>query len=149
MPKVSTAALEPTHMTTGYSLRKRLDGDGVAGFNHQRHQVGLIYTTGRSIVAWSSPLAIYATRDHNAVLSATEDHPGILLDLNGLSVEYHDGWWQPSAKGDRAVWKSGTVHSLTIRTATSAVAIRAPGSVPLDELIRVAKSIPILTRSSK
>lgn len=144
MPKLSTAEIQPTYTVNGYKFRRRVDGGSVAGFNDQRDQASLYYTTGRAIAQWNSPLAIFVAHDHNAVLSATEKRPAVMVDVSGRPAEYHDGWWEANARGDGPVWRSGRVHSLTVRTAASAVAIRAPASVPLTELISIAKSIPLV-----
>jgi hypothetical protein len=144
MPKLSTAEIQPTYSAQGYKFRRRVDGGSIPGFNDQRDQASLIYTTGRSIAQIAVPVTIFVAHDHDAVLSATEKHPPVMLDLDGAPAEYHDGWWEANARGDGPVWRSGRMHSLTIRTAANAVAIRAPASVPLNELISIAKSIPLV-----
>lgn len=145
MPKLSTAEIQPTYTADGYKFRRRVDGGAVPGFNDQRDQTSLFYTTGRTMAQWAKPLAIFVAYDHGAVLSATEKHPAVMVDLDGTPAEYQDGWWEANARGDGPVWRSGRVHSLTIRTTANAVAIRAPATVPLTEMISIAKSIPLLT----
>jgi hypothetical protein len=148
MPKLSTAEIQPTYTANGYKFRRRVDGGELPGFNNQRDQISLFYTTGRTMAHWAAPVAIFVAQDHDAVLSATEKHPAVMVDLDGMRAEYHDGWWEANARGDGPVWRSGRVHSLTIRIAASAVAIRAPSSVPLTEMISIAKSIPLVAGRS-
>lgn len=143
MPR--TIDLVPTYLPDEYVFRRRIEGLRSPGFFEQADQVVLIFTKGQSREDWRWPLTVHATADRLAQLDATENHPGASLDLGvpGAAALYHDGWWSPAAPNEGGfTWVIGTVHSLTIRTADNALAVRAPRSVSFNELVSVAFSLP-------
>jgi hypothetical protein len=149
---LSIEAFKPARVPTGYSFRRRVQGSASPGFTgptgeELADQVTLIHTTANTYASWRSPMTVHVVARPDARLFAAETHKGVALDL-GLagvtSAVYHDGWWGPAPDGSGGkVWDTANMHSLTLRTATHTVAVRAAKSVPLDELAAVAKSIPL------
>lgn len=143
---IATASVAPKHMAQGFTLRRRLDGPRAPGFWGEDDQVTLVHTRGRTSSDWLNPISVHVTANTKAVLSATENRPGVGVDvgLEGVEAIYHDGWWAPSATGaGMPRWLTGTVHSVTIRTSQRVFAVRAPASVPVSELVAIAAGLPL------
>ena len=152
MTTLSIEAFKPARVPVGYAFRRRVQGSASPGFTGPAgeelpDQVTLIHTSANTYVAWRTPMTVHVVARPDARLFAAETHKGVALDLGLAGVKsavYHDGWWGPNPDGSGGkVWDTGTMHSLTLRTATHTVAVRAAKSVPLDELAAVAKSIPL------
>jgi hypothetical protein len=147
----ATNEIQPSRLPAGFQLRRRIDGTAVVGFTGPNgeelpDQVTLIHTRGKQYLDWRFPLTVHAAAVPDARLFATEGRAGVSVDVGvrGVKATYHDGWWTPPASGDgRPVWGVGNMHSITLRTADRAIGIRAPRDVPLDELVEVAKSLPL------
>ncbi|MEN3358348.1 MAG: hypothetical protein V7637_2330 [Mycobacteriales bacterium] len=150
MSTFATEKIRPAQLPTGFQLRRRIDGTAMVGFTGPNgeellDQVTLIHTRGRQYMDWRFPLTVHVTSTPDARLFATENRPGVSVDvgIRGVKAIYHDGWWTPPVSdGSGPVWGVGAMHSLTLRSANRVVGVRAPREVPLDELVRIAKSVP-------
>jgi hypothetical protein len=103
-----------------------------------------------SLGAWSRPLVVAWVPRAGAVLTATEDRPGVSVDVGGATGIYHDGLWQLGSGPDEVdigwgtvYWDQSDLHSLTFGIADGTVAIRASrlAGVGLDELEQIGVSI--------
>lgn len=144
-------ALPPTYIPSGYALRRQLEGSDAAGFGEGANQVALVYTRGWEHVDFAKSLSVYVAPQGAPALAATENHPGLPVDLGISSVQavYHDGLWAPGSGemernlGDLIIhWDRSVAHSITIWGTDGTYAVRASkDGVTLDELIRVATSL--------
>ncbi len=150
-------AIKPSYVPTGFSFRRQLTGESVAGIGKHQQQIQLVYTTGWDHDDWTHPVTIYIRPAGEASLGATEGRPGLDLDLGlpGSKAVYHDGWWAPETPPAGAtrlqlIWDATTVHSITVAYPEIQFAVRASrhaakriGDVTTVELVKVARSVQI------
>lgn len=149
MSTFRTDEITPGRLPAGFQLRRRVEGNALAGFTGPQgqtltDQVTLIHTKGKSYLDSRFPLTVHMTSTPNARLFATEGRPGITVDVGvpGTRTVYHDGWWTPPVTdGGRPVWGVGSMHSITVQAADRVLGVRAARNVGLEELLAIAKSI--------
>jgi hypothetical protein len=146
MSRITTEQMTPARLPAGYRFRRRIDGEAASGFPEVTEQAVLVHTKGNRHLDWAFPITVHMTTKPDAVLVATEKRPGVPLDLGRPNVNaiYHDGWWGPPVEGGvEPQWLVGGVHSVTVRVPGRVYAIRGPRAVSMDELIEVARSLPL------
>lgn len=145
--------VEPGYVPPGYRLTTRLEGRGANAFGGAGDdQLLLSYKRSDAEVA-VFPLVIYAARDSDGILFATEQRPGrpLSLGIKGVRAHYHDGMWAPGSGPDEQRiddditihWSRGGVHSITGVAGRMAMAVRGPvtEATSFDELVAVARSL--------
>lgn len=150
----SVRGISPSYVPDEFTFRRRLEGSETGGFGDDPTQVGLIYTRGWDHTDSAYPLIVYAAQPVETDLAATENRPGVPVDLGipGVQAVYHDGLWafgpgeaQVNLEGGVTIhWERSGAHSITIYSPDGTYAVRAPkDTVAFDELARVAKSLNI------
>jgi hypothetical protein len=149
MGKIATDEVRPRYLPTGFAYRRRMDGTASSGFLDVADQVTLVHSRSTRIEDLRTPFTVHVADQPGIELSATEQRPGVSVDLGvpDAKAVYHDGWWTAPEPGSQApIWQVGSVHSITVHTATRTYAVRAGRDVPLDELVAAIRSV--LLRSS-
>jgi hypothetical protein len=152
MSGVSVSHAMPSHVPSGFALRRQIDGTAAKAFRDDPEQVTLVYTRGFQRADWTAPMTVHITRLLDRELTATEGRPGTPVDLGkpGVSAVYHNGMWAMDADLAEAqgaenslYWHTGSAHSITVRTEDHVLGIRAPRDVSFSELVKVASSLPV------
>ncbi|MGH3716314.1 MAG: hypothetical protein ACRDT4_23065 [Micromonosporaceae bacterium] len=155
MGHFATTEIRPTYVPERYQFRRRFDGAGAAGFRRDRgDQSTLVYTRGLEHSDATNPLVIHASPRARQELDGTEGQAGSQVEfgVDGVTAAYHDGMWEVDAAvaaelpdGETALtWRTGAAHSVTVWTSHHTVAVRAPASVSREQLVEVARSLPIV-----
>lgn len=151
MPANDLESVRPGYVPAAFTLRSAATGDTGHGFPNVDRQVTLEYVNGGNFI-W--PLFVVVADEPDQTLFGTEEMAGAPTGLGVSDVEatYHDGIWAagrgPSERSAGSVvlhWQSGGCHSLTVRTKTRTLAVRGSetSGVDLDQLIRIARSLPL------
>jgi hypothetical protein len=147
MTDTMTVERRPAHLPAGYALRCALPGGREAGFGWIAEQTILVYTRGWERADFAMPLVVVVGRAGAPALIGTEEAFAQSLDLGvgGVDAAYFDGITVPRLDAARdfagVAWRTGEVHSITARSATGTFAVRAPRTVPRDELVAVLVSL--------
>jgi hypothetical protein len=137
----------PAYVPDGYTFRYSVPGGREAGFGWIPEQTILVYTRGWAREDFLVPLVVVVGRAGAPELVGTNAGFGEPVDFGiaGVRAVYHDGIIRPRPDEHRDVaavaWRSGEVHSITARSDTGTFAVRAPRSVPRDELVAVLASL--------
>jgi hypothetical protein len=146
--------IRPAYVPSGYRFRRSLHGKIFDGFDSELDQVMLIYGAGWTDEAATRPLRVYiGPSNGGTVLFGTEEQRGQELDIGivGARTNYHEGRWalgpgiDTRPAGDVVVhWDTSDDHSLTVIYNGLVYAVRGSrlNGVTLDELVKVAKSLP-------
>jgi len=141
----ASAQVEPRWLPPGFRFRRQIDGEAAAGFLGPAEQTRLVHTKGWGRADWSNPLLVHVTTEPGAQLRATENRPGVPINLGDIAAQavYHDGMWTDEDLDARPRWTTELAHSVTVRTPTRVFGIRGPREMSVAELIEVAKSLPL------
>lgn len=147
MTDTMTVERRPAHVPAGYAFRYALPGGKEAGFGWIPEQTILVYTRGWDRADFTMPLVVVVGRAGAPPLVGTEEAFAQPIDVgvDGVSAMYFDGITVPRLDDARdftgVAWRTGEVHSITARSATGTFAVRAPRTVPQDELVAVLLSL--------
>lgn len=127
------------------------------GFTKDPDQRTLTYR--RAFDRREVPLRVVVAGAGSGELHGTEHHRGTVIEIDGIDPSarglYQDGTWTVGPGTDQLIldqghalhWLRGWIHSVTVRTATATVVVIGDMSLGLEDLIRVARSVPILSGS--
>lgn len=140
----------PSYLPEGFAHRLDAFGGDTAAFGFDPQQVVRIFTRDQRVDSWNRPLLVAWVPRPDAVLSATEDHPGMPIAVGSVNGFYHDGLWQlgdgpeqVDAGGNAIYWDRSDLHSITFAAEGGTLAVRASrlSGVELGDLERVGASI--------
>lgn len=151
------APARPAYVPSGYKFFRTIVGDEASGFWGVRRQAATVYVRGAETMY---PLVAHVAREQGARLVGTEGRDGLGIDLgaDGATAVYHDGWWAPGRGPDEQRagelfihWDRADAHSITVNAGDRVFAVRGARSkgVSLDELVKVARSLPIRGRAAE
>jgi hypothetical protein len=144
----------PGYVPAGFEFRRRVVGGVTPTLGTDPARVALTYTRGWSHQDWIDGLQVHLAPGTGHQLVATETRSGVPVDLSaeGASAVYHDGWWQIGPGAEEVAWSDtvahwdrSSVHSLTVTTGERTIAVRGSraSGVGFEELVRVARSLPL------
>ncbi|WP_067458405.1 hypothetical protein [Actinomadura macra] len=141
----SSTQVEPKWLPPGFRFRRQIDGEAAAGFLGPAEQTRLVHTKGWALADWSNPLVVHVTTEPDAQLLATENRPGVPINLGDVAAQavYHDGTWTDGDHDLRPRWTTGLAHSVTVRTPTRVFGVIGPREISVEDLVEVAKSLPL------
>lgn len=102
------------------------------------------------------PVEVGGSDDPAARLVGTEGRDGARVDLGvpNATAVYHDGQWAPGPGRDQVDngevvihWDTESCHSITAAVPAGLVTVRAPRTVDLEGLLKIARSIPAVARA--
>jgi hypothetical protein len=145
------SGVRPSYLPAGFSLISSWVGSDDQGFRDVEDQLILRYVSSGKFIY---PLLVAIADTPGETLFGTEEMPGtpIAIAIAGVKAEYHDGIW---AAGDGDVsrpagtavvhWQTGGCHSVTVTTPTRTIAVRGSTTtgVDMNELLMVARSLPL------
>lgn len=140
----------PRYLPPGYRLSHTTPGSAVRKLGDGAEQ--LTFTFLRTFAANEVPLRVTIAEGSGRILRATEHRPCVSVAVGERHAvgRYHDGSWAPGG-GDHQVdladgyiihWDRSRFHSVTVSTGTETAAVLAPKELSIDEIVKVAGSIP-------
>lgn len=153
---MAASPYRPSYVPEGYELRADVEGEAIAAFGEQPEQTTLVFTRGTDLSELTHPLMVSSTTGRTRPLIGTEGRVGQPVDLgrDDVAAVYHDGAWAPAPDGEgqdglpRLEWDTQDVHAITVHWDGGACAVQGARSrgVTFEELVRVARSLPLVAR---
>ena len=147
MADTMTVERRPAYLPAGWTFRYALPGGREAGFGWIAEQTVLVYTRGWERDDFTMPLVVVVGRAAAPPLIGTDDAfaQSVDIGLDGVDAAYFDGITVARLDANRdfagVAWRTGEVHSITARSAGGTFAVRAPRTVPREELVAVLVSL--------